>query len=253
MMFRGFLKGEITKNPGEKFVVFAFYRGTLTYLERRLCRDGVRACLIMGAMGEAKDAILREFRQKDGPSVLLSSEVGSEGIDLQFCRFLVNYDLPWNPMRVEQRIGRLDRLGQKAERISIINLAVQDTVEDRVLDRLYKRIGLFKDTIGDLEEILGERTEQMMLDLLNPELNEKERESRLEQAMLTIENRRAEQEKLEGEAVNLVGFSDYILSNIRDSRDKGKWLVPGLRGIARRSSPPIMISITATPVSRLMP
>jgi superfamily II DNA/RNA helicase len=55
-------------------------------------------------------------------SVLLSSEVGSEGIDLQFCRFLINYDLPWNPMRVEQRIGRLDRLGQTADRISIRHL-----------------------------------------------------------------------------------------------------------------------------------
>jgi SNF2 family DNA or RNA helicase len=87
----------------------------------------------MGDMGDTKQAVLQEFEQEGGPSVLLSSEVGSEGIDLQFCRFLINYDLPWNPMRVEQRIGRLDRLGQKAERISIINFSMADTVEERIL------------------------------------------------------------------------------------------------------------------------
>ena len=69
-----------------------------------------------------RDEVLKRFSDPEGPSILLSSEVGSEGIDLQFCRTLVNYDLPWNPMRVEQRIGRIDRLGQKAERISIVNL-----------------------------------------------------------------------------------------------------------------------------------
>ena len=121
---RDFLRGQLKQSKAEKFVVFAFFRGTLQYLARRLERDGIRAGLIMGAMGNAKDEILQEFSRPEGPSVLLSSEIGSEGIDLQFCRFIVNYDLPWNPMRVEQRIGRLDRLGQKAERISIINLAV---------------------------------------------------------------------------------------------------------------------------------
>ena len=119
----------------------------------------------MGAMGNQKDEIIEQFRDAGGPSVLLSSEVGSEGIDLQFCRFVVNYDLPWNPMRVEQRIGRLDRLGQKAERISIINLAVTNTVEDRILMRIYERINVFRESIGDLEEILGETTEQLMLSL----------------------------------------------------------------------------------------
>src|SRR5262249_22995827 len=114
-----FLKQELQRNPEEKFVVFAFFRGTLKYLARRLKADRVKATLMMGAMGSDKDGLIQNFASPDGPSVLLSSEVGSEGIDLQFCRFIVNYDLPWNPMKVEQRIGRVDRLGQKAERISI--------------------------------------------------------------------------------------------------------------------------------------
>ncbi|QQR36147.1 DEAD/DEAH box helicase family protein [Devosia oryziradicis] len=219
-----FLKRELVKNPGEKFVVFAFYRGTLKYLARRLKADGVRAAVIMGAMGSQKDEIIEQFRDADGPSILLSSEVGSEGIDLQFCRFVVNYDLPWNPMRIEQRIGRLDRLGQQAERISIINLAVTNTVEDRILMRLYERINVFRESIGDLEEILGETTEQLMLSLLDPKLSDDERERRSATAELAIQNTQKQQRDLEQEAVNLVGFSDYILDHINDSRDKGRWL-----------------------------
>ena len=127
-----FLARQIQSNPGEKFVVFAFFRGTLRYLERRLNEDGIPAVVIMGGMGDTKDVVLRTFRDPTGPAVLLSSEVGSEGIDLEHCRFMVNYDLPWNPMKVEQRIGRLDRLGQQAERISIVNISVTDTIEDRI-------------------------------------------------------------------------------------------------------------------------
>lgn len=221
---RDFLIGELAKNPAEKFVVFAFFRGTLRYLQRRLAADGVRTGLIMGDMGSRKDQIIREFAEQEGPSVLLSSEVGSEGIDLQFCRFVVNYDLPWNPMRVEQRIGRLDRLGQKAERISIINLAVENTIEDRILLRLYDRINVFRESIGDLEDILGEVTEQLAVDLFNPNLTDAERDNRSAQAELAIRNTQKERERLEEEAVNLVGFSDYILDHVKDSREKGRWL-----------------------------
>ncbi len=224
LTFRNFLAQELRRNPGEKFVVFAFFRPTLQYLARRLESDGIRVALIMGGMGDATNNILREFSRPEGPSVLLSSEVGSEGIDLQFCRFVVNYDLPWNPMRVEQRIGRLDRLGQKAERIIIVNLVVANTIEDQILQRLYDRINLFQESIGDLEEILGDVTEQLVLELLNPNLTPEERERDAELAIVRILNRRKVQDQLESEAVNLLGFSDYILDSIRDSRNKGRWL-----------------------------
>jgi superfamily II DNA or RNA helicase len=219
-----FLTTELQRNTKEKFVVFAFYRGTLKYLFRRLKADGVNVTLMMGDMAAEKDNVIRAFARPDGPSVLLSSEVGSEGIDLQFCRFLVNYDLPWNPMRVEQRIGRLDRLGQKAERISIINLAVENTIEDRILLRLYNRINVFRESIGDLEDILGEVTERLLVDLLNPNLTDEERERKSAQAELAVHNTQKERQKLEEEAVNLIGFSDYILDHVKESREKGRWL-----------------------------
>ena len=225
--FSTFLKEELAKNTREKFVVFAFYRGTLKYLHRRLQAEGVDAILLMGAGEVSKDEVVARFQSEDGPSVLLSSEVGSEGIDLQFCRYLVNYDLPWNPMKVEQRIGRLDRLGQKAERISIVNLYVENTVEDRILERLYSRVNVFRESIGDLEDILGEITEQILPDLLNPNLTDEERERNAKDAELAIANTQQQRKELEEEAVNLIGFSDYILENIQDSRDRGHWLSGG--------------------------
>jgi hypothetical protein len=90
--------------------------------------------------------------------------------------------------------------------------------------RLYDRINVFRESIGDLEEILGDSTEQLMIELLNPQLSDAERERRATAAEMAILNQRAEQARLEEEAVNLLGFSDYILNNIKESREKGRWL-----------------------------
>ncbi|NET38823.1 MAG: DEAD/DEAH box helicase, partial [Cyanothece sp. SIO1E1] len=221
-----FLVGQLQDNPDEKFVIFAYFRGTLQYLQRRLTADGIQASLIMGAMGDMKWDIVEHFRQAHGPSVLLSSEVGSEGIDLQHCRFLVNYDLPWNPMRVEQRIGRLDRLGQKSDRISIINFSLVDTVEEQILERLYERINVFRESIGDLENILGEMTEKLLLELFEANLSVIEQEQRVTETAMAILKERTLQQELEKEAVNMLAFSDHILKAITKSREQGRWLQP---------------------------
>ena len=218
-----FLRHELEKNPNEKFVLFAYFRGTLHYLQRRLHADGVQTSLILGGMGDRKWELLQQFEQGKA-SILLSSEVGSEGIDLQFCRFLINYDLPWNPMRVEQRIGRLDRLGQKAERISIINFSLVDTIEERILDRLYQRINVFQESIGDLENILGDETEKLLITLFEPELTDVERLQRADETASAILKQGVEQERLEQESVNLMAFSDQILNSVTKSRDQGRWV-----------------------------
>src|SRR6185369_3858452 len=126
----------------EKVVLFSSFRATLKYLSERLNADGMTNISLMGGGKINKDDVLKQFKLQYGPQVLLSSEVGGEGIDLQFCRVLVNYDLPWNPMRVEQRIGRIDRLGQKAEKIIIWNLFYEDTIDARIYQRLYKKLDL---------------------------------------------------------------------------------------------------------------
>lgn len=222
----GFLRGRLAENPREKFVLFAYFRGTLAYLRARLERDGVRAVVIQGGMGDEKWEVIERFRETEGLSVLLSSDVGSEGIDLQFCRFLINYDLPWNPMKVEQRIGRIDRLGQKAEKIFIVNFALKDTVEDRILQRLYDRIRIFRESVGDLEEILGQVTERLLVEMFTEEMTEEEMQRKADQVAMAIAARRVGQEKLENEAINLLAFSDYILQAVARSRERGRWIQP---------------------------
>lgn len=221
-----FLKAELRKNPQEKFVLFAYFRGTLTYLQDRLKNDGLSAALVMGGMGDLKDEILERFKIDSGLNILLTSEVSSEGIDLQFCRYIINYDLPWNPMRVEQRIGRLDRLGQNAEKIFIINFSLVDTIEEQILERLYERIKIFEESIGDLEQILGEVSGKLLEEFFKPDLTDEEREQKAKEAAVTILKTKAEQEKLESEAINLMAFSDFIVDNISRSREQGRWLQP---------------------------
>ena len=97
----------------------------------------------------------------DAIDVLLSSEVGCEGLDFQFCDFLVNYDLPWNPMRIEQRIGRIDRYGQQSETVAIVNFITPGTVDADIYERCLWRIGVFQHAVGGSEEILGAITQEL--------------------------------------------------------------------------------------------
>ena len=137
-----------------KIIVFAVFVDTLKYLKIRLAQRGVDCLLMDGGVADRQNIIDR-FREDDRIRVLLSSEVGSEGLDMQFCDTIVNYDLPWNPMVVEQRIGRIDRIGQKSEKIYIYNFVVKGSITEDIYARLESRIDIFKGTIGDLEPILS--------------------------------------------------------------------------------------------------
>ena len=101
-----------------------------------------------------RDDAKRRFRDREA-DVLLCTDAAAEGLNFQFCGALVNYDMPWNPMRVEQRIGRIDRLGQQHQTIRIVNLHYQDTVESDVYQALRTRIGLFESVVGRLQPILA--------------------------------------------------------------------------------------------------
>jgi superfamily II DNA or RNA helicase len=212
------LQAFLTENPREKVVLFSYFRATLQYLRRRLQRDGITCALLMGGADD-KEEVLREFREQEGLTVLLSSEVGSEGIDLQFCWVVINYDLPWNPMKVEQRIGRLDRLGQQNPTIRIWNLVYGNTIDDRIYQRLFLRLDIFKRALGELEPILGPQIQRLTQDLLSRRLTPEEEAERIEQTRLALENINQEEERLEGEAASLVAYGDYILSQVQAARD----------------------------------
>ena len=142
--------------PG-KFLIFTEYRQTQEAILALLARRGIAAAAFHGGLDLAqKEGAIARFRQEgaEGARVLVSTESGAEGRNLQFCHQLINYDLPWNPMRVEQRIGRLHRLGQ-AHDVMIFNLSCNDTIEAHVLDLLARKIRMFELVIGELDLILG--------------------------------------------------------------------------------------------------
>jgi len=214
-------------DQNEKVVLFSFFRKTLSYLQRRLSDSGYKTVVIHGGVPmDERLQLIDEFKTDPRIQILLSSEVGSEGIDLQFCGFLVNYDLPWNPMKVEQRIGRLDRLGQKAEKINIVNFAIKDTIEERILERLYERIGIFRQSIGDLEDILGSEVQELTVDLLSHHLTAEQEAQRITQTQLAVEARRQQENQLVEQSTVFFGSSDYILEQIGQARDLGRWITP---------------------------
>ena len=150
--------GELrAEDPDQKVLIFTQFRETQDFLAELLYSNGWEVNLFHGQMRDprAKDRAVERFRDNKGPQVLISTEAGGEGRNFQFCHTLVNYDLPWNPMRVEQRIGRVDRIGQEHE-VRIFNLFTKDTIEERVLDVLERRINVFEETVGGLDPILGE-------------------------------------------------------------------------------------------------
>ena len=105
-----------------------------------------------GMSNEQKDKSVEQFR--DQTNVLLMTEVGAEGRNLQFCNTMINYDLPWNPMRLEQRIGRIHRIGQKQD-VFVFNFCIQESIEEYILNILHKKINMFELVIGEIDSILG--------------------------------------------------------------------------------------------------
>ena len=177
-----------------KVIVFTEFRETQEMLVELCEAQGWSAHRFHGQLNPLqKDAAIDSFRVGIGPQILVSTEAGGEGRNFQFAHILVNYDLPWNPMRVEQRIGRIDRIGQEHP-VTVFNFHVQGTIEGRILDVLEQRIHLFEESIGGLDPILGE-AEADIRAALRATAEERNRElervaERLEESVL--EARRAE-------------------------------------------------------------
>jgi len=145
----------VLKETPDRVVVFSDHRPTIELIEQRVEALGRKAIVYWGAHSTPeRDKRIRAFHA-DERSVLIATRAGSEGRNLQFCNVLVNYDLPWNPMVVEQRIGRLHRIGQTRE-VHIVNLAAAGTIESYILQLLDRKIKLFELVVGELDLILGE-------------------------------------------------------------------------------------------------
>ena len=143
----------LRRNPDEKKLVFVHYRETLEHLAGLLAREGFAFARFEGALsGPAKDAAIAAFRER--VPVLLCTESGGEGRNIQFCNTLINFDVPWNPMAIEQRIGRIDRIGQQRE-VFVFNLVTRGTLEEQILHLLDEKISMFELVVGEVGAILG--------------------------------------------------------------------------------------------------
>ncbi len=217
------------ENPSTKVLVFSSYLATLRYLEQRLQREtswiagGIHRLDGSKAMDD-RPGLIREFQNSSGFAVMLMSEVGAEGLDFQFTNVLFNYDLPWNPMKVEQRIGRIDRYGQREKKIKVYSFVIADTIEERILQRLYERVGVFERSIGELEPILGDIIEKLYRDIFQNTLSpaqEQELASQLERTLAEREQHRKELDQLEQQ---LMGQDILLGSEQNSGIAQGKYL-----------------------------
>jgi len=209
-------------NTGKKVVLFAFYKNTLHYLADRLQAEGIASVIVHGGMD--KQQALKEFEDPNGPNILLSSEVASEGVDLQFSSLLINYDLPWNPAKIEQRIGRIDRIGQEASKILIWNLLYEDTVDDRVYSRLLQRLNIFERALGSMEVVLGDEIRTLSYELLSHHLTAAQEQERIDKTRVAIETVSRLQDKLEAEASSLIAHGDFIQNKVKAAKELGRYI-----------------------------
>ncbi|AXE16689.1 hypothetical protein DR864_02560 [Runella rosea] len=215
---------EVVINNNKKLIIFAFFTNTLLYLKIKLKELNIETEIIYGAITDRTERIER-FQYNENIKILLSSEVGSEGLDFQFCDAIVNYDLPWNPMVIEQRIGRIDRVGQQSPIINIYNLILKDTIEERIYSKLYTRINLFRESLGDLEEILGENEPLGELitkgieSLYKTKLSLIEQNNELERLSRAIENNKQTLENVRSELADAFA-NDFHFQNEIDLIEK---------------------------------
>ncbi len=197
--------------PNNKAMVFSTFRHTLAYLETKLRVSGIRIGLVHGGVKDDDRLALRgrfelPKENPDAIDVMLFSEVGCEGLDYQFCDMMINYDLPWNPMRIEQRIGRIDRRGQRSEAVAVYNMVTPGTVDADIYERCLMRIGVFESSIGECEEILGDISREIRGIAENLTLTEAERQQKLEQLADNEIRQIQEQQKLEEQEHELFGL-----------------------------------------------
>jgi superfamily II DNA or RNA helicase len=208
-------------------MVFSFFTGTLRYLEDRLAPHFTVRTMTGANSMDDRQTIMEDFRAGKF-ELLLLSQVGAEGLDFEFCNVMVNYDLPWNPMQVEQRIGRLDRFGQQHEKIFILNMHVPGTIESDIFERLYSRIGVFERSIGELEPILRDELKDITRSLLDPSLTQDERERESERVAVALAERAQQVRELEASRSALSTVDQLQVDGMTDQGPtQGRFVGPG--------------------------
>jgi hypothetical protein len=226
--FDAFIKAlEPIVAEGKRVLVFTFSRAALAYLLSRLT-GRVRVDVLHGDVKkEERHRVMAAFRSHEF-DVLLASRVASEGLDFEFCSAVVNYDLPWNPMEVEQRIGRIDRFGQAEDKVLVLNFHTPGTIESDIIERVHRRIGVFTDSIGELEPILQSHLGELRRTMFDFSLSEEQRSKRLEETMTAIEEQRLTRADVESAASYLSSTDNAEIDGLeRDLTSQGRYVGQG--------------------------
>ena len=220
------------EQSNNKIMIFSTFRHTLSDLKRKLSECGLRVEQIDGSVKddtryELKSRFELSRENEYAIDILLFTEVGSEGLDYQFCDMMINYDLPWNPMKIEQRIGRIDRRGQLSDVVNIYNIITEGTVDADIYHRCLMRIGVFERSIGDCEEILGQIASGIDYIVYDTNLTDEERNIKLEQMADNEVRKMQELNRLEEEEKELFGFD---LTELTTSHEIKKAESPWISG-----------------------
>lgn len=220
------------EQSNNKIMIFSTFRHTLSYLKRKLSECGLRVEQIDGSVKddtryELKSRFELSRENEYAIDILLFTEVGSEGLDYRFCDMMINYDLPWNPMKIEQRIGRIDRRGQLSDVVNIYNIITEGTVDADIYHRCLMRIGVFERSIGDCEEILGQIASGIDYIVYDTNLTDEERNIKLEQMADNEVRKMQELNRLEEEEKELFGFD---LTELTTSHEIKKAESPWISG-----------------------
>ena len=207
-----------------RVLVFTFSRATLAYLESQLCAEFRVAVLHGGVKSDERNRVMADFRS-GVYDVLLANRVASEGLDFEFCSAVVNYDLPWNPMEVEQRIGRIDRIGQLEEKIHVINFQTPGTIESDIIERVMTRIGVFERSIGELEPILASRIGELRETVFDFALSPEQRIAKADQILAAIESQKLERVDVESASAYLISSDGVDIEGLEgDLISRGRYM-----------------------------
>ncbi len=197
-----------THIKNKKCIIFSQFKNTVAHMQDLLKQDGFSVLAVDGGV-KNKHEVVAQFEQQDY-DILLTTETLSEGVDLQFCDTIINYDVPWNPMRLEQRIGRIDRIGQKADEIYIYNLYGKNTIDERIYSLLNNKFEVILQYLGDFSPILEQHAKAI--------LNADEEEVKKQKQILEEKEKEFKQQ-LENEK-NFLASDQYMIQGIKKQHNE---------------------------------
>jgi len=199
---------------GRQALLFTWSKATLKYLQAAY-KDSFRIAVLNGDVKHAqRRKIMKDFRAGEY-DFLFANRVASEGLDFEFCSAVINYDLPWNPMEIEQRIGRIDRIGQQSEKILIRNFYNDEAIDSRIMFRVLQRIAIFEQSIGELEPIIGQHMDVLRA-AMDFRLTPAQQEEKARQFLTAIEAQRQGLRQVAESAASLIISNDVEVAGLED-------------------------------------